>query len=84
MLLSNGCSLEVQKELTFIYILNYNSLILKYIVFYTSDFSTEAPGGKFPPGLSSPLEKFPLNAIRLWHSSKPRRLTIPPTTTNLT
>ena len=24
------------------------------------------------------------NAIRLWHSLKPRRLTIPPTTTNLT
>ena len=52
----------------------------------SSDFSTEAPEGKFPPGLSSPppLEKFPLNAIRLWHSSKPRRLTIPLTTTNLT
>ena len=53
-----------------------------------SDFSTVAPGGEIPPppGLSfpPPLEKFPLNAIRLWHSSKPRRLTIPPTTTNLT
>ena len=51
-----------------------------------SDFSTEAPGGggECPPGLSPPpTEKFPLNAIRLWHL-KPRRLTIPPTTTNLT
>ena len=42
-------------------------------------------GGIPPPRLEfPPLEKFPLNAIRLWHSSKPRRLTIPPTTTNLT
>ena len=52
-----------------------------------SDFSTEAPGGGIPPWLEFPPPgkiSFPLNAIRLWHSSKPRRLTIPPTTTNLT
>ena len=66
--------------------LERRSTLISISLIYTVIFQQRLQGGgDFPPGLSSPPpEKFPLNAIRLWHSSKPRRLTIPPTTTNLT
>ena len=52
----------------------------------SSDFSTEAPREKFPPlpGLSFPPGKISFKCYTSLAFVKPRRLTIPPTTTNLT